>query len=95
MKVVYTPRARNDLDAIYIYLNERSPTAATAVLTTIRNRIAKLADFPLMAPVTEMAGIRGLTVLRYPYKAYYRLVRDEILILHVRDARRAPWKGSD
>jgi hypothetical protein len=47
-----------------------------------------------MAFVTEMVGIRGLTVLRYPYKAYYRVEGDEVLILHVRDARRAPWKGS-
>ena len=46
MKIVYTPRARSDLDAIYIYLNERSPVAAASVLKTIRDRIAKLADFP-------------------------------------------------
>ena len=95
MKVVYTPRARDDLDAIFRYLNDRSPVAAVSVLRTIRNRIAKLADFPLMAPVTEMADIRGLTVLRYPYKAYYRVEGDEILILHVRDARRASWQGAN
>ena len=93
MRVRYTPRARDDLDTIYSYLNERSPTAASAVLQRIRSRIEWLADFPLMAPMTELAGIRGLTILRYPYKAYYRVMNDEVVILHVRDARRAPWTG--
>lgn len=95
MKIRYTPRARDDLDTIYSYLNERSPAAASAVLKRIRNRIDRLADYPLMAPVTELTGIRGLTILRYPYKAYYRVVNDEVLILHIRDARRAPRTGGN
>jgi len=73
MRVVYTPRARDDLDAIYSYLNERSPAAASAVLRRIRDRIDRLADFPLMAPPTELVEIRGLPIVRYPYKAYYRV----------------------
>jgi addiction module RelE/StbE family toxin len=95
MRVRYTPRARNDLDSIYSYLNERSPVAAMAVLRRIRSRVERLADFPLMAPMTELAGIRGLAIGRYPYKAYYRVIDDEVLILHVRDMRRIPWTGGD
>ncbi|MGB9369738.1 MAG: type II toxin-antitoxin system RelE/ParE family toxin [Xanthobacteraceae bacterium] len=93
MRVRYTPRARSDLDKIHSYLNERSPAAASAVLKRIRNRIERLADYSLMAPVTELPGIRGLTILRYPSKAYYRILNDEVVILHVRDLRRAPWTG--
>jgi hypothetical protein len=48
-----------------------------------------------MARMTEHEGIRGLTIRGYPYKAYYRVVSDEVLILHVRDARRAPWTGDE
>ncbi len=95
MKVRYTPRARNDLDTIHSYLNERSPAAAGAVLKRIRRRIDQLADFPLMAPETELSNIHGLSIARYPYKAYYRIMDDEVLILHVRDARRAPWTGEN
>ena len=87
MRIVYTPRARNDLDAIHAYLHERSPVAAASVLKAIRTRVSKLADSPLMAPMTELPDVRGLTVIRYPYKAYYRVV--------VRDARRAPWMGEN
>ncbi|HEX2724767.1 MAG TPA: hypothetical protein VHN20_02990 [Beijerinckiaceae bacterium] len=45
MRIRYSRRAQADLDAIFSYLNERSPDGG------------------------------------------------EIVILHVRDARRAPWKG--
>jgi toxin ParE1/3/4 len=93
MRVRYAPRARDDLDQIYSYLNQRSPAAATAVLRKIRDRVDELADLPLIGPVTEIPGVRGLSIVRYPYKAYYRIIGDEVLVLHVRDLRRAPWTG--
>ncbi|HMK80873.1 MAG TPA: type II toxin-antitoxin system RelE/ParE family toxin [Xanthobacteraceae bacterium] len=95
MRVRYTPRARDDLDAIHSYIKDQSPAAAAAVLKRIRTRIDRLADFPFMAPMTELEGIRGLSIGRYPYKAYYRVVDDEVVILHVRDTRRAPWTGEN
>ncbi len=44
-----------------------------------------------MAPLTVEPGVHELTVPRYPYKVYYRLTQREVLIIHIRDARRAPW----
>lgn len=95
MRVRYSPRARNDLDQIHSYLNERSPVAATAVLKRIRDRIQQLADLPFMGPQTELPEIRGLSVGRYPYKAYYHVMNDEVLVVHVRDLRRASWMGEN
>lgn len=95
MRVRYTPRARDDLDTIYSYLEVQSPAAAAAVLRRIRARIDQLANFPLIAPMTELADVRGLPIVRYPYQAYYRIIDDEVVILHVRDARRAPWTGEN
>lgn len=95
MRVHYAPRARDDLDRIYSYLNKRSPVAATAVLKRIRDRIDELADVPLIGPVTEIPGIRGLSIVRYPYRAYYRIIKNEVLVLHIRDLRRAPWTGEN
>ncbi len=48
-----------------------------------------------MAPKTELSGIRGLSIVRYPYKVYYRIMNHEVLILHVRDLRRSPWTGEN
>ena len=93
MKVRYTQRALSDLDAIYIYLEQRVPFVAASVKHFIAERIAGLADFPLMAPESFDPGVRELTVLRYPYKVYYEVVGEEVWILHIRDARRRPWQG--
>lgn len=91
MRIRYTLRARADLEEIRLYLLERNPRAAVAVLTTIRRRIAWLADFPLMAPETDVPGVRALPIVRYPYKVYYEVLGSEVQILHVRHTRRQPW----
>lgn len=95
MRVRYTLRARTDLDAIYTYLDVRAPAAALSVKTTIERRIALLAAFPNIAPATDQAGIYELTIVRYPYKVYYEISGEEIWIVHIRDARRRPWLGTD
>jgi toxin ParE1/3/4 len=93
MKVRYTLRARSDLDAIYSYIERWAPIAAQSVKDLIERRIARLADFPRMAPETDESGIYELTIVRYPYNVYYEVVGDEVWIIHIRDARRKPWEG--
>jgi plasmid stabilization system protein ParE len=93
MRIRYTLRAQGDLDTIYDYLDRRSPEAAQSVKDSIERRIAWLADFPFMAPTTDESGIYELTIVRYPYKVYYEVERDEVWILHIRDARRRPWES--
>jgi plasmid stabilization system protein ParE len=91
MRVRYTLRARNYLDAIYRYLDERSSIAAQSVKRAIERRISRLADFPLMGPATEEPGVHELTIIRYPYKVYYRIEENEVRIVHIRHtARRTP-----
>ena len=95
MKVRYTVRAQGDLDAIFNYLDRRSPAGAQSVKNLIERRIASLAEFPLMAPVTEEPDIRELTILRYPYKVYYEVQSDEVWIIHIRHAARQQWPEAD
>jgi addiction module RelE/StbE family toxin len=95
MKVRYTLRAQADLDAIYTYLDRRAPAAARSVKELIERRIARLADFPFMAPETDEKGIRELTIVRYPYQVYYEVQDDEIWIIHIRHTARRPWLGGD
>ena len=41
-----------------------------------------------MAPVTDEIAVLELSIVRYPYKVYYELSRDEeVWILHIRDTR--------
>jgi toxin ParE1/3/4 len=95
MRIEYSRRTETDLDAIFNYLYERNPEAATTVLATISRRIARLQNFPLMAPPSKRPGVRCLTITRYPYQVYYQLRGDLISVLHIRHARRAPWKGAE
>jgi len=43
--------------------------------------------------MTELVGIRVLSIGRYPYRARGWLFDDDVLILHVRDVCRASWAG--
>jgi len=88
MKIRYTPRARDDLAAIYSYLDQRSPTGARSVKIAIERRIRLLADFPFIAPMTEDPGVYELSMIRHPYRVYYRVEADEVRIVHVRHASR-------
>jgi plasmid stabilization system protein ParE len=58
------------------------------VRAEIKRRIDQLLDLPLMAPATEVFGVRELSVSRFPYKVYYELRGDEICVLHIRHTRR-------
>lgn len=95
MRVRYTLGAQSDLDAIYNYLDQHAPAAALSVKALIERRIARLADFPFIAPVTDEPNVHELTIVRYPYKVYYEVEGDELWIVHIRHTARQPWAGED
>jgi toxin ParE1/3/4 len=90
MRVRYTPRARDDLQAIYRYLDQISPSVAKSVKRTLERRIRRLGDIPFMAPATTEPGIYELSIVRYPYKVYYRVENEEVRIVHIRHTSRRP-----
>ena len=93
MRVRYTPRAAADLERIFDYIDERAPAAAPAVKAYIKSKIDALTQFPFAAPKSKELGVFELSMVRYPYKVYYRIDAEVVSILHIRDARRRPWKG--
>jgi toxin ParE1/3/4 len=88
MKVRYTPRARDDLQAIY--LDQVSPSGAKSVKQTLERRIRLLGDIPFIAPATDEPGVYELSIVRYRYKVYYRVENDEVRIVHIRHTSRRP-----
>ena len=95
MRVRYSPRAFADREAIFAYIEERSPQGARNVKRAIVNAIRLLGSHPHMAPFTDVPAVRELRVPRRPYKVYYRIEGEEIWIVHIRDMRRKPWRGEE
>jgi toxin ParE1/3/4 len=92
MRVRYSLRAFADREAIYDYLELRSPQGARDVQRAIVQAIRSLASHPRIGQRTDRPGIYELIVPRRPYKIYYRIEGDEVWIVHIRDARRRPWQ---
>jgi plasmid stabilization system protein ParE len=91
MKVTYRARALADLEAIFSYLNERSPTGARNVLRALADAIDAIADAPLAATKSSDPDVRVKILKRYRYKIFYSVTADEIEIVHIRHGARRPW----
>jgi plasmid stabilization system protein ParE len=92
MKLRFDPRAVQDLHDIRDYLVSRaSERAAEVVRRHLRTRIERLKSHPLIGIATNNPEIRMLPPTRYPYRIYYTLQNDEVVVLHIRHtARRLP-----
>lgn len=91
MKVRYTPRALADREAIFAYLDARNPSAARKVVGLIVQRAESLRHAPRKGRLTDRSGIRTLWVAPYPYRIFYRIDGDTVVILHIRHTSRRPW----
>lgn len=85
MKVVYTERALQDINDIYLTIAANSPTAAQRVEDFIRATCDGFADFPLAAPATDVPNVRRAPLVRYPYTVFYYVdaARDLVEIARV------------
>jgi len=97
MKLRYSPRASNDLDSIYEFLDRHSPAGAARVMAAIYAAVEFIRRNPHASEMTSFHGVRGKVVHRYRFKVFYRLVEgaDVIEIVHVRHASRRPWTEED
>src|SRR5262245_48314974 len=97
MRVEYAPRARADLARI----GERSrrvfgPAVAVAVETYIRATIARIAAIPETGErLHERPEVRGVPLVRYPFKIFYTTSEDAVVILHIRHTSRRAWSEDE
>jgi toxin ParE1/3/4 len=78
MRVRYTPRARGDIESIWHYLSERSPSDAVNVVKAIYAGVQFIADYPEASQRADDPAIRVRVVRRYRYKIFYRIISDSI-----------------
>jgi plasmid stabilization system protein ParE len=92
MKLVYSRQALADIEAIATYYSEKaSPAIASSIEQTFLAAFERLRRNPDSAPrVTQRLGVRCVTVVRYPFRIFYRANGDTIEILHIRHTARRP-----
>ena len=82
----FTAEAREHIAAIYNYISDRNPVAATQVVGRIRLAAERLAEFPRMGHAGRVAGTYEWVVRGLPYIIVYQTDAtdpDEVLILGV------------
>ena len=92
LKLRLDTQAGSDLAEIRSYLTANtSPAIAERVRKHIRVRINRLTRNPHLGVITTVPEIRILPPTRYPYRIYYTVTTDAVVILHIRHtSRRKP-----
>lgn len=73
MNVIWSPRARQNLDKIFTYILDDNPSAAVRVIESIESRVAQLVRFPDLGRPGSVANTRELVITTTPYVVAYRL----------------------
>lgn len=94
MRVRYSPRAQGDIERIFQYLDQLSPSGAHNVLQDVYAAVQLIADQPEAAERTDDPDVRVKIVLRYRYKIFYRISADAVEVLHIRHSARRPWRAT-
>ena len=82
VRVIVTDGAAADLEAIFAYLEERSPGAAARLAGRLRQAIAALELFPARGKPGHHADTRELSIV-WPYVIVYRITPTAVQILRV------------
>ena len=91
-KVIWSPRAKNDLISILDYYVRRngSKTYSIKLNKTLRDTIRLLHDHPEMGVKSDIKGVRNL--IQGDYGIFYEIKRDIIEIVTIWDSRQDPEK---
>jgi toxin ParE1/3/4 len=83
MSIVWTTLARQDVNAIWDFMEQRNPDAAEMIDSEILRAVEGLLQFPKRGKPGRVKGTRELVVLGLPYVVVYLLGESRIVILRV------------
>jgi plasmid stabilization system protein ParE len=73
-------------------LDERNPQAARKIIGRIVRRIRTLEHNPFSGRKTDRGDLYTFWVAATTYRVYYRIDRDEVIIVHIRHTSQRPWQ---
>ena len=82
MRVVWSPQALGDRDAIWVYIAADNPSAAIRVDADLADAIGGLGDYPELGRPGLIPGTRELFPI-HSYRIVYELSGDEVQILAI------------
>ena len=93
-RVRLLPEAEEELSAAARFYEALQPGLGLALLHEVRRARERIAERPKGSRV-ERGDIRVRSILRFPYRLYYRVRPDEIVIVAVGHRRRRPgfWRN--
>jgi plasmid stabilization system protein ParE len=92
VKVILTESAVRDLDEILAFIKTHYPTLVEPFERRFHAVTTRLSRWPESAPaVAQRPGTRVASLIRYPYRVFYRVTDTAIEIVHIRHAARRPW----
>jgi plasmid stabilization system protein ParE len=100
-RVEVLPRAKADLESIWLWLAERAPSRGADWFNGLERAIYSLSESPDRCPLarslsTASGPVRQLLYGRYPhvYKIYFHVVGDTVEVMHIRHgARKIPRRA--
>lgn len=95
MRIVYTPRALSDIDAIESYLGQYGSKSSKKLVAAIKKAIEQLRDFPRLGRAIDEEHRYRMPVAKTPYVVFYRINDDKLFVLHIRHGARRPIDSTD
>ena len=88
------PEAEEELRAAARFYEAEQSGLGRALLQEVRHVLRFVAEHPLAAHI-ERTEIRVRTIARFPYRIYYRVRPDEILVIAIGHRHRRPgyWRS--
>ena len=91
---ILRPAAAADVEGAYRWYEDQRAGLGEEFLAAVQAGLEMVAAHPLAAPVVHR-DTRRLLLRRFPYGVFYRLVKDEIVVVGCLHAKRHPrvWRG--
>jgi plasmid stabilization system protein ParE len=85
MKVVYAPRALQDVDQLLAYVAAQSPAVASAMAAVVEAKVAVCGNRPLLGLATDRRWIFRCPIKAYRLTIFYRVRprKGEVEILRI------------
>lgn len=93
MKVLWSKKASNELEAIYNYIKKGSPQNAILVFNGIYDLANSLPNFPYkfrVEPIINIEKVRFAAI--WSFKIIYSVEKDSVVILRIFNTKQNPKK---